>query len=74
MEAHLTSGHEKLATSDGGLHGQQSSELDQTAVEQGIKSNVVDWNGPDDPQNPRNWPAWKRMAQVVFASAFLLNA
>jgi hypothetical protein len=19
-----------------------------------------DWTGPDDPENPRNWPAWKR--------------
>jgi hypothetical protein len=20
-----------------------------------------DWNGPDDPENPMNWPAWKKV-------------
>lgn len=26
--------------------------------------NEVDWNGPDDPKNPRNWPAWRRFMLV----------
>ncbi|ANB11430.1 Flr1p [Sugiyamaella lignohabitans] len=21
---------------------------------------LVDWNGPDDPENPQNWPSWKK--------------
>jgi hypothetical protein len=74
MAADLESAHEKSATSEDGYHDQQSSESGQTAIEQEIKDNVVDWDGPDDPQNPRNWPAWKRMTQVVLASAFLLTA
>lgn len=43
-------------------------------VEQETKDNIVDWDGPDDPQNPRNWPTWKRMIQVVLSSLFLLTA
>lgn len=26
---------------------------------------VLDWDGPDDPENPQNWPAWKRHFHVV---------
>jgi hypothetical protein len=74
MAADLESAHEKAAISEGGHHAQQSSEPDLTTIEQGTKDNIVDWDGPDDPQNPRNWPAWKRMTQVVLASAFLLTA
>ena len=74
MASDLESAYEKPAMSEDGHHDQQSSELDQTAIEQETKDNIVDWDGPDDPQNPRNWPAWKRMTQVVLASAFLLTA
>ena len=74
MAADLEYTLEKPAISEDGRGDQQSSEPDQTAIEQETKDNVVDWDGPDDPQNPRNWPAWKRMIQVVFASAFLLTA
>lgn len=31
---------------------------------------VVDWYGPDDKDNPKNWPAWKKL-WTVFAIAFL---
>lgn len=26
--------------------------------------NEVDWDGPDDPHNPRNWPTWRRAMLV----------
>jgi hypothetical protein len=76
MAADLESAHEIPAMSEDGQHqDQQSSEPGQTAtIEQETKDNVVDWDGPDDPQNPRNWPAWKRLTQVALASAFLLAA
>lgn len=88
MATDLESAREKPAVSDDGQHDQQSSESDQrsnqpdqqssepdqTAIEQEKNDNVVDWDGPDDPHNPRNWPAWKRMTQVILASAFLLTA
>ncbi|UPK93040.1 hypothetical protein LCI18_003975 [Fusarium solani-melongenae] len=76
MAADLESTQEKPAILEDSHHDQQSNESDQTAIEQEqeTKDNVVDWDGPDDPQNPRNWPAWKRITQVVLASAFLLTA
>lgn len=24
----------------------------------------VDWEGPDDPQNPFNWPLWRKAVQI----------
>jgi hypothetical protein len=27
--------------------------------------NPTDWRGPDDPDNPLNWPAWIRYCHVV---------
>ena len=74
MAADLESAHEKTAISEDGHLDQPSSEPDQTAIVQEPKDNLVDWDGPNDPQNPSNWPAWKRMTQVVLASAFLLTA
>lgn len=77
MAADLESAHEKKpARSEDGHQDQdqQSSEPDQTVTEQETKDNLVDWNGPEDPQNPRNWPVWERMTQVVLASTFLLTA
>lgn len=64
----LESAHEKPVISENGY-----TEPDETAIEQETKDNVIDWDGPDDPQNPRNWPAWKRLTQVGLASAFLLT-
>ncbi|AEO63142.1 uncharacterized protein THITE_120949 [Thermothielavioides terrestris NRRL 8126] len=33
---------------------------------------IVDWDGPDDPQNPRNWAGPAKLAHVVLVSAFTL--
>jgi hypothetical protein len=74
MAVNVTSFHEKAATLE---DGRSDSRLDVPArpvVEGATKDNVVGWDGPNDPQNPMNWPSWKRMAQVVIASAFLLTA
>lgn len=30
--------------------------------------NVVDWDGPDDPENPMNWPASKKIANIGLVS------
>lgn len=74
MAVDLEFAHESSTKSEDGHHDQQSKEPDQTAVEEQTENNVVDWDGLDDPQNPRNWPVWKRMTQVVFATTFLLTA
>lgn len=73
MAADLESTPEKPVISEDG-RDQQSSEPDQTATDQETKDNVVDWDGPEDPQNPRNWPLSKRVIQVVLATSFLLTA
>lgn len=33
-----------------------------------IQENVVDWNGPDDPENPLNWPAKKSFGHVIIVA------
>lgn len=34
--------------------------------------NIVDWDGPDDPANPRNWSKRKKMLNVVLVSLSVL--
>ena len=47
----------------------QTSDSDQKKEDQAEDPNVVDWDGPDDPRNPMNWPAWKINAQIFLVSA-----
>lgn len=37
-------------------------------------SNLVDWNGDDDPENPRNWSDGTKMVHVATVSIFVLIA
>jgi hypothetical protein len=30
--------------------------------------NIVDFDGPDDPENPFNWPTWKKGRQLALMS------
>ncbi|KAF5865391.1 hypothetical protein ETB97_004208 [Aspergillus alliaceus] len=32
--------------------------------------NLVSWNGPDDPDNPKNWPTRKKWGAVLIVSCF----
>ena len=34
--------------------------------------NVVDWEGPDDAENPMNWPLAKKMTAIGIASLITL--
>lgn len=34
--------------------------------------NVVDWDGPEDPANPRNWKWGVKLAHVLLISSFTL--
>ncbi|KAL3466936.1 major facilitator superfamily domain-containing protein [Aspergillus heterothallicus] len=72
--ADLENTHEKSILQEDKCNNEPSCGSDQAAIEQATKHNLVDWDGPDDPQNPMNWPAWQRMTQVALASAFLLTA
>jgi hypothetical protein len=33
------------------------------------EANVVWWDGPDDPHNPYNWPAWRKVMNCALISA-----
>lgn len=32
-------------------------------------NNIVDWDGPNDPNNPMNWPPWKVKTHIFLVSA-----
>ena len=34
--------------------------------------NIVDWDGPDDPENPLNWPFKKKLAATAVISTITL--
>ncbi|KAI0424993.1 major facilitator superfamily domain-containing protein [Xylaria sp. FL1042] len=44
------------------------------ATEECHDPNIVDWDGPSDPENPYNWPKSKKLAHVLIVSAFSLSA
>ncbi|RPA94396.1 benomyl/methotrexate resistance protein [Choiromyces venosus 120613-1] len=33
-----------------------------------INPDIVDWDGPDDPENPMNWPRWRKVVAVGIVS------
>jgi hypothetical protein len=33
-------------------------------------SSITDWNGPDDPDNPHNWPLWLRLYHATTPGLF----
>jgi hypothetical protein len=51
-------------------HVEGDPEKQPTAdIEATDDENVVWWDGPDDPQNPYNWPSWRKVMNVVLVSA-----
>jgi DHA1 family multidrug resistance protein-like MFS transporter len=49
----------------------QQSRTESSTVED-TNPFLVDWNGPDDIENPKNWPRWKK-GLVVFQAMFLTS-
>ncbi|KAF9654303.1 MFS polyamine transporter [Thelephora ganbajun] len=45
-------------------------EASATSSENGADHFIVDWDGPDDPNNPRNWMFRKKWVVTVLASAY----
>lgn len=53
------------------LHSTHSNDVEkQSSAIQQETPIVQDWDGPDDPENPINWPGWKK-AYHTGASAVL---
>jgi hypothetical protein len=36
-------------------------------------SGDLDWNGPDDPDHPYNWPMWKRIYMTSVPALLCVN-
>lgn len=67
-EAKCTSPHDVEA-------GPTDAETQQAAASSEgkvIDPNIVDWDGPNDPQNPMNWPQSTRTGHVILVSAITL--
>lgn len=37
-----------------------------------IDPNIVDWDGPDDPDNPRNWSKGRKILNIALVSLSVL--
>lgn len=63
-----------MATADNStLHGSESASLDtpsDTKSEPTNETILVQWNGPKDPDNPRNWSKKKRWTVTLVVSLF----
>jgi hypothetical protein len=51
---------------------QQQQQQQQAADADHADDDIVNWDGPDDPENPMNWPQRKRMGHVVMVSFITL--
>ncbi|KAK4151651.1 major facilitator superfamily domain-containing protein [Chaetomidium leptoderma] len=40
----------------------------ENKVEPGVDSSIIDWDGPDDIENPVNWPVRRRWAHIIMIS------
>ena len=64
--------NEKPADIEANISGTRSRSTDdqeQEKIPEDDDPNIVDWDGPDDPENPMNWPAWKVKAHIFLVSA-----
>jgi len=55
-----------------GAEEQPQPEKSDDGSEKAPDPNIVDWDGPDDPSNPMNWPKSKREGHVVIVSVITL--
>ncbi|KAF7538257.1 hypothetical protein G7054_g3105 [Neopestalotiopsis clavispora] len=50
-----------------------STDIERDAANyDGKDPDKLDWDGPDDPENPQNWPAYKRRMQVILVALITL--
>lgn len=44
------------------------SNQENEKADESIDPNIVDWDGPNDPSNPMNWPKWKVKTHIFLIS------
>ena len=54
-----------------GINGGKGEKISQ-AASNGKDPNIVDWNSPADPANPRNWTRGAKLTHVLLVSTFTL--
>lgn len=62
----------KSSDLEANMTGSRSGSIQSQEQEKGhevVDPNVVDWDGPDDPANPRNWLPWKVKTHIFLVSA-----
>ncbi|KAJ6022212.1 MFS general substrate transporter [Penicillium herquei] len=73
-EVTLNNGHETLSLSHTSFDADNDIEKDSVdeKTTDTIDQNIVEWDGPDDPQNPRNWSKKQKTFNVILISASVL--
>ncbi|KAG2148766.1 MFS polyamine transporter [Suillus clintonianus] len=51
-------------------HSQKSYSTGNSATTSGTDVLIVDWDGPDDPHNPKNWSDRRKWAAIIIMSLF----
>jgi hypothetical protein len=58
---------------DGGDLEKQNADLEKGSSKHAHPL-VLDWDGPDDPENPHNWPLGKKIMHIVTPAIISLTA
>ena len=62
-----------LENGDGGEIEQQNQDLEKGPSKHAHPT-VLDWDGPDDPENPHNWPVGKKIMHIIAPAVISLTA
>ncbi|KAL4761073.1 MFS transporter [Aspergillus foveolatus] len=58
---------------ESGNHDAQKTSADEKPKEQESKDpNLIEWNGPDDPENPQNMPHWRKWVITMTMSSMTM--
>ena len=65
----VSSGLEKETDLEAGHRSEESDKQEPETSKTEVDSNIIDWEGPDDPKNPINWPEKLKWANVAVISS-----
>ena len=65
--------HHSMVDPEGQTNGEEN-EREESLDEKGSQQdpNIVDWDGPNDPENPLNWPTSKKVTAIGVISLITL--
>lgn len=87
QQSHFESSDDTLTTTSRSINGDPEKDMDSSdpekdaidalpptgGLEQPAKDpNLVDWDGPDDPENPQNMPTWKKWVVTMTLSSMTM--